>query len=83
MIFLLAPPFITKLHPTPLFLNLTLCDPFSIATLFSDQSIAMLLSNKSKCSDRKSDCSSEDATVYSELSPLQVDLNIRYMKTIY
>ncbi|XP_027926082.1 uncharacterized protein LOC114183308 isoform X2 [Vigna unguiculata] len=48
----------------------------SIATLFSDQSIAMLLSDKSKCSDRKSNCSSEDATVYSELSPLQVDLNI-------
>ena len=26
MIFLLAPPFITKLHPTSLFLNLTFCD---------------------------------------------------------
>ncbi|XP_047179721.1 uncharacterized protein LOC124846495 [Vigna umbellata] len=48
----------------------------SIATLFSDQSIATLFSMKSKCSDRKSDCSSEDAAVYSELSPLQVDLNI-------
>ncbi|XP_017423237.1 uncharacterized protein LOC108332471 isoform X2 [Vigna angularis] len=48
----------------------------SIATLFSDQSIATLFSMKSKCSDRKSDCSSEEAAVYSELSPLQVDLNI-------
>ncbi|CAJ1955754.1 unnamed protein product [Sphenostylis stenocarpa] len=50
----------------------------SIATLFSDQSITMLLSDKSKCSDRKSDLSSdsEDAVVYSGLSPLQVDLNI-------
>ncbi|KAK7335765.1 hypothetical protein VNO80_27791 [Phaseolus coccineus] len=48
----------------------------SIATLFSEKSIAMLISDKSKCSDRKSDCSSEDAAVYSELSPLQVDLNI-------
>ncbi|XP_020224729.1 phosphatidylinositol/phosphatidylcholine transfer protein SFH4 [Cajanus cajan] len=40
----------------------------SIATLFSDQS---------KCSDGKSDCStdSQDAVAYSELSPLQVDLN--------
>ncbi|TKY48434.1 Sec14 cytosolic factor [Spatholobus suberectus] len=40
----------------------------SVATLFSDQS---------RCSDGKSDCNtdSQDAVAYSELTPLQVDLN--------
>ncbi|KAG4945271.1 Sec14 cytosolic factor [Glycine soja] len=40
-------------------------------------SIATLFSDLSKCSDGKSDCStdSQDAVAYSELSPLQVDLN--------
>ncbi|KAK7402182.1 hypothetical protein VNO78_14236 [Psophocarpus tetragonolobus] len=49
----------------------------SIATLFSDQSIAMLFSEQSKCIDIKSDSStdSKDAIVYSELSPSPVDLN--------
>jgi len=55
----------------------------SIATLFSDQSNAMLFSDKSKCSDKTSDYSSEDAAVYSEISPLEVDLNTRYVNTIY
>ncbi|XP_028191283.1 uncharacterized protein LOC114377090 isoform X1 [Glycine soja] len=40
-------------------------------------SIATLFPDLSKCSDGKSDCStdSQDAVAYSELSPLQVDLN--------
>lgn len=44
-------------------------------------SIATLFPDLSKCSDGKSDCStdSQDAVAYSELSPLQVDLNTGYI----